>query len=437
MRIAMITAGAAGMFCGSCLRDNSLVTALIEDGHDALLIPTFTPIKTDDEDVSEKRVFFGGINVYLQDKFALFRYLPRWMDRAFSARVLLRWISRFASNTNYASMGQLTVSMLQGEHGHQRKEVDRLIDWLEREIQPDVIILTNVLLSGMIPEMQARLGVPILATLQGDDIFLDALHEDDRKECLQLIRENTESVKGFIATSRYYADYMASYLDIDPERIHVIYPGINLKGHSPEHLVPQAPPYRIGYFARICPEKGFQNAIDAFIQLRETPGAPPCKLRASGWLGDNQRGFFEQQVQRLGAYGLSKDFEYVPAPDHASKVKFFKSIDVLTVPTLYREPKGLYLLEAWANSVPVVQPRHGAFTELIGLTGAGLLVEPGDPNALARALQELLENSALREEMGRRGRKFVEERFTAYQMARETTALIERLTKLTPNMVSA
>src|SRR5580693_5772306 len=99
MRIAYITAGAAGMFCGSCMRDNTLVTALRGQGHDALLVPTYTPIRTDEADVSEQRVFFGGINVYLQQKFAFFRHTPWLLDRLLDAPRLLRWVSRFAMRT--------------------------------------------------------------------------------------------------------------------------------------------------------------------------------------------------------------------------------------------------------------------------------------------------------------------------------------------------
>src|SRR5437763_7308767 len=130
MKIAYITAGAAGMYCGSCMHDNTLVAALCNLGHDALLVPTYTPIRTDEEDVSQKRIFFGGINVYLEQKLALFRHTPWFIDRLFNFPALLRWVSRFAFGTRAEDLGELTVSMLQGEHGRQSKEVDKLVTWL-------------------------------------------------------------------------------------------------------------------------------------------------------------------------------------------------------------------------------------------------------------------------------------------------------------------
>src|SRR5262245_28629581 len=232
MRIASITAGAAGMYCGSCLRDNTLVAALGKLGHDALLIPTYTPIRTDEPDVSQKRIFFGGINVYLEQKFWLFRHTPRFLDGLLNFQWLLRWVSRFAARTSYSQLGQLTVSMLQGTHGKQRKEVAALNDWLAVEVKPEVVILTNALLTGIVPDFERRLRVPVFVTLQGDDIFLDALPPADRQKCIELIRQNCANVAGFVATSRYYADHMAAYLGVSRERIHVVYPGINLAGHG-------------------------------------------------------------------------------------------------------------------------------------------------------------------------------------------------------------
>ncbi len=426
MRIAFITAGAAGMFCGSCMRDNTLAAALIKRGHDALLIPTYTPIRTDEADVSQRRVFFGGINVFLQQKAWLFRHTPWLLDRLLDFPRLLRWVSRFARNVNYSDLGDLTISMLEGRHGKQRKELAKLTGWLKNEIKPDVVLLTNALLSGLVPEIKRALGVPVLVTLQGDDIFLDVLPKPDRERCVELIRENGRAVDGWISTSRYNADHMAGYLGIDRGAVHVVHPGLKLAPPAEPRPVRGGPPYTVGYFARICPEKGFHNAVDAFIHLRRTPGAPHVEFRASGWLGDNNRVYYEREVAKLREAGLLDGFHHVECPDHASKMAFFRSVDVLTVPTTYREPKGLYVLEAWENGVPVVLPEHGSFPELVEATGAGVLVPPNDAAALADALGRLLEDAPGREAMARRGSDAVRERFSADAMATATVKVLER-----------
>src|SRR5260370_18327587 len=153
MRIVYITGGAGGMFCGSCLRDNSLVATLLAKGHDVLLIPTYTPIRTDEPDVSQKRIFFGGINVFLEQKIPLFRHTPRLLERLFNNTRLLRWVSRFAVNTRAEDLGDLTVSMLKGKHGYQAKEVTTLVDWLAAALRPEITTLTKVLHSGFVHDI--------------------------------------------------------------------------------------------------------------------------------------------------------------------------------------------------------------------------------------------------------------------------------------------
>ena len=252
MRIVSITAGAAGMFCGSCMRDNTLAAALVSLGHDAFLVPTYTPITTDEADATgDRKVFFGGVNVFLQQsKFTswAFRRTPRFVDAFLNNRHFLRWVGRFAERTDYSRLGPLTVSMLRGRDGNQRKEVGKLIDWLKGEIRPDAVLMTNALLSGIVPELSRQLKVPILTTLQGDDIFLDELPEAERRRCIELIRANDAFTAGYIATSAAYADRMAAYLGIDRAKIHVVYPGINTEAYAGVAPRPADRPPTIGYF---------------------------------------------------------------------------------------------------------------------------------------------------------------------------------------------
>jgi glycosyltransferase involved in cell wall biosynthesis len=286
------------------------------------------------------------------------------------------------------------------------------------------VVLTNVLLSGMVPALRQEWNGPVLGTLQGDDIFLEALPPEDRRRAIELIRTNCEHVAGYFATSGYYADFMAGYLGLPRERMHVVHPGINMSGHGGPREFRDRPPYTIGYFARICPDKGFHNLVDAYIRLRHPPDAPACRLRVSGWLGENYRPFFDEQIGKLADAGLVGEVEHVECPTHADKVRFIQSLDVLSVPTTYREPKGIYVLEALANGVPVVQPRHGSFPELIEATGGGLLVEPDDPAALATGIRQLLADTSLRRRLGEEGQKAVRSRFTAERMARETADVL-------------
>ncbi|MFO0865912.1 MAG: glycosyltransferase family 4 protein [Gemmataceae bacterium] len=425
MRISYITAGAAGMYCGSCMHDNTLAAALVAKGHDALLIPTYTPIRTDEDDVSQSRVFFGGINVYLQQKSRLFQKTPWFLDRLLDFPRLLRWVSRFAVKTRADQLGDLTISMLEGTHGNQKKEIQKLVAFLKDEAKPQIVQFSNVLLSGMVPAIKQALGVPIVALLQGDDIFLDMLSAKDRTRSLELIRENCKAIDGFISTSRDYADYMANYLGIDRRKIDVVYPGLKLQGYSVPISRPERP-FTIGYFARIAPEKGFHVLVDAYRRFRADASAPPSRLRVSGWLGENQKVYFKDNMAKLKEAGVAGEIDHVDSPDHASKVRFLQSVDVLSVPAVFREPKGLYVLEAWANGVPTVQPRHGSFPELTEASGGGLIVDAENPDALARGWLELARDRERALAMGRRGRDAVEVTFNAPAMAEATLAIYRR-----------
>jgi glycosyltransferase involved in cell wall biosynthesis len=412
MRIASITSGAAGMFCGSCLRDNTLAAALVRQGHDCQLLPTFTPLTLDEPDQSGGRVFLGGVNVYLSE-YTAFRWVPRWARGWLDKPGLLRKLERFSGIDDYGRLGELTLSMLRGADGRQRAEFDTLLDYLAREVRPQAVLLTNLLLSAIVPLVRDRLGVPIVVALQGDDIFLNALRSDARGEALRLIRANCAAATGYIATSRYYADFMADYAGLDRDKIRVVYPGLNLKHHPPTPPRPDRPP-TIGYFSRIDPHKGLHHLVEAVRKL------PDARLRISGWLGSQHRKYLDEQLARLEG----RDVEYVACPTLADKLHFMRSIDVLSVPTVYREPKGLYVLEAWAQGVPVVLPAHGSFPELVEESQGGVLFPPGDVSALTGSLEELLGNPERRTTLGAAGERAVRGRFTDDRMAEDTVAAL-------------
>lgn len=417
MKIALITAGAAGMYCGSCINDNTLATALRQAGHDAILIPTYTPIRTDEPDASISRVFLGGINVYLQQKFPLFRHTPRWLDWLWDFPALLRWVSRFAVSTSAKDLGELTVSMLKGIHGNQQKELEILAAWLGDTFQPDVIHLSNLLLSGLIEPIRKRCSARIVCSLQGDDIFLESLPAGFREEAMGLILENSSKVDVIVAASTNYADRMSGYLGIAREKIQVVLPGITSL-ESP--LTKANTPARntLGYFARICPEKGFHLLVDAWIDLRKRNPGNKVILKVSGWLGKNNEAYFKTQLEKIRAAGLSGDFFKVDCPDAQSKAAFFESIDLLSVPSPYLEPKGLYILEAWSHGVPVLQPDHGSFPELLEKAGGGgWLFRPNDLNQLTVKLEELLANHDTLKKQGEIGRGSVQGYFHCRRMA--------------------
>ena len=415
------------MYCGSCLNDNALAAALIRDGVDIQLIPLYTPIRTDGEDVSIDRVFFGGVNVYLQQKLPLFRYLPRALDRMLDHPGLIRWITRSSMTTSAKQLGELTVSMLQGRAGHQRKEVDRFVSWMEHTGPPDLIQLTNILVAGCVPALKERFGVPTLVTLQGDDVFLDDLVSPYRERALDLIERLGASVDGFLTHSQYYADYIADYLSLPRDRFHTIPLGVPADDfaatNSPDHTdcgprtTRQRPP-TVGYLARLAPEKGLHVLAEGFEKLRCRPGMEQARLLIAGWMGRDQQPYADQVFQRMSKNLDPLAYEYVGEVSREQKVKFLRDIDVLSVPTVYREPKGMYVLEALAAGVPVVQPRHGAFPEIIERFGGGLLFDPQDTEQLALQLHRILSDDQLHKKLASQGQSAIRQLGDVSDMAR-------------------
>ena len=426
MRIAYIAAGAAGMLCGSCIHDNTLAAAMMRQGHEVTLMPTYTPIRTDEEDVSVNRVFFGGMNVYLRLKSRLFRRAPRFIHNLLDSPALLNWISRFSSSTNAQDLGELTVSTLKGEEGCQKPELEKLVDWLLIEPKPEIVQLTNSMYVGFARLIKERTGVPVLCAVQGEDIFLEDLVEPHRSKAAELIQKRAQDVDGFIAPCDYYADYMSKLLNAPREKFHVVPLGIHMEGHGEGERPSDGGPFTIAYLARMCPEKGFHLLVEAFLSMAEKPGGSELKLKAAGYLGKRDEPYFQNQVERIERAGMSASFEWHGEATRPEKIRLLRSAHALCVPAVYRDPKGLYALEAMANGTPAAVPRHGAFPEMIGAAGGGVLFEPNSSEAVEEALTRLRNSPEEREELGRQGAESVREMFNDEAMAQATVAVYEK-----------
>jgi glycosyltransferase involved in cell wall biosynthesis len=423
MRIAYIAAGAAGMYCGSCLHDNTLAAALLELGEDVVLVPTYTPLRTDETNVSINRIFFGGINVYLQQKSTLFRRTPWWFDRLLDHPAILKRATRGAASVDPTQLGEMTVSMLRGEEGNQRKELEKLVHWLLEEIKPDVVHLSNSMQLGMARMIRNRCGPPVVCQLSGEDLFLEKLTPPYYEQARALLRKRAADADAFVAINRYYADFMADYLGVERTRAHVIPHGLQLDGHG-MRLEKRGDESRvIGFLARICPDKGLHLLVEACQQLAARSDLPPFVLRAAGYLGSGDRHYLTELESRAASHPLAGRFEYVGELDRRQKIQFLQSLDVMSVPTVYRESKGIPALEALANAVPVVLPDHGSFTELVADTGGGLLCRPHDAADLADKIAQLLRDPVRAAQLGMNGRRAIHGRYHAGAMARQTLDL--------------
>lgn len=416
MRLLHLTPGTGSFHCGSCLRDNALIKALRTRGHDALMVPLYLPLVTDrDEANPEQAVRVGGISLYLQQKFPLFRFLPPFVHRWLNDEKRLRWASKFIGMTSARDLGEMTVGSLLGEKGRQWAEWENLVQWIETEAKPEVISLSNSLLIGLAPALKRRLGVPIVCSLQGEDSFLDTLTEPYRSQAWKLMVENAQSVTCFISPSQFYADLMAPRLGVPVSKMAVVYNGLNFADYSAEHREPEVP--TIGYLARMIHGKGLTTLVDAFIALASRNTVPQVRLRVAGAKTAGDDAYLAGLQKKLEKARLLDRVTFEPNVSFEEKTKFLQEVTLFSVPAIYGEAFGLYIIEAQACGLPVVQPRHGAFPELLEITKGGVLCEPDDPENLSQALEELLLDDAKRHALGEQGRTNARTYFSAERMA--------------------
>src|ERR1044071_1728075 len=222
-------------------------------------------------------------------------------------------------------LGELTVSMLKGEDGHQRKELRKLIHWLQSETAPDVITLPNSLLIALARPIKEALHRPVCCTLQGEDLFLSGLDSAHRNQALELIRANVEYVDAFVAVSHYCATFMAKYLGIPEHKIHEVPLGINLDGYARKERA-WSDVFTIGYFARVAPEKGLHILAEAYRNLRARSDAPKARLEVAGYLAPEHKPCLSGIEQQMREWGYGDEFHYRGVLDKQEKIALLRRL---------------------------------------------------------------------------------------------------------------
>ena len=431
MRLVILTPGAGGMHCGNCFRDNALAQALIRLGHDVLLVPLYLPMTLDESSAVSKNAptFFGGINVYLSHTVGWYRRVPQWLRRILDHPKLLAAVSKRAANTDPSLLGSLNISMLKGEEGNQVRELTELVGWLKQQPKPDAILLSNALLVGFIRQLKRELQTSVIVCLQGEEAFLDAMAEPWRTQSWETVAERGGEADGWISASRFFANRMGERLGIPSAKLHVVANGIQLDGYREVVARPPRPagsPMTLGFFSRMCPEKGMDIVIDAFIALRKTGRWNHLRLALGGGCGAGESGYVEEQRQRVAKAGLAEDVRFQPNVTREEKIAFFSTCDITCVPARQSEAFGLCLIESWAARTPVIQPELVTYPELVHATGGGVLYSPNTPQALAARLETVLADPEGLRAMGESGRKAVFERYRDEDMATGVVGVVRK-----------
>ncbi len=426
MHIVQLTPGSGDNFyCENCLRDLSLVRALRTAGHEVTLVPMYLPLQIrNPEPLAAAPIFFGGLNVYLQQKIGLFAKTPQWVDRWLDSPLLLRGLAKLSSMTRAKDLGETTLSMLAGRDGRQTKEIDRLTDWLAAlPDRPDVILLSNALLSGLAAPLKKRLGAPTVCLLQDEDGFLDSLGQPWAEQAWQKLRDNAADIDHFIAVSGYYRQVMIDRAALPAEKISVIAAGVDTTLFAPPSELPDPP--TIGYLGRMCEDNGLDILVNALFMLRRDERLTNVRLVVAGGSTGSDEPFLKKVKLRIQSQNLTDCVFFEPDFGREARAAFLRQLSVMAVPVRKPMACGLFAMEAMACGVPFVLPNSGVFTELAAQAG-GILYEPNNPVLLAEAMRGVLTDSQRLAQMRTAARTAAE---TVYAVEKTAAQMADCLAK--------
>ena len=425
MKVVHIIPGTADVFyCQNCMRDKELVMELRALGHEVVLVPLYLPLFSEGEELGSTSVpvFYGAVGVYLSQYFPALRKAPRWMKSLLDSRRLLRWVAGKSGTTRANGLEAMTLSVLRGESGAQKAELDHLMEWLTRQAKPDLVHLSNALLLGLAGRIKRELKVPVVCTLQDEDSWIDSMDPGAAREAWRIMAEKARDIAAFLPVSHYYSLLMQQRLTgIPATRFHPVPIGLSPDLYQPAGTPPERPV--IGYLSKMSESLGLEILVDAFIQLKQTAPLRSLQLKIMGGRTPDDAPFLQRLRHKLSAQGMLADVEFFEGVARERRLEFLTSLTVLSVPLPYPEAFGMFILEALACAVPVVQPRIGAFPEIIAATGGGLCYDPADPGGLTRALQSLLLDPGAAHHLGQAGREAIRKEFNIHATAERILAV--------------
>ena len=396
MRLLAMLPGSGGSFyCQNCLRDLAAIETLRQRGHTVTLMPLYLPATTLMRHPTEIPVFYGAVTLYLRHRYAFLRRLPRAWFKPLDSWPVLRLAARFAGSTTASGLEDLTLSMLRGPDGRQADELRLVAEWiagLPPDEKPDVIVLSNALLSGLAKTLKQAAGCPVVCWLQDEHVWTDAMEPGLRDAVFRVMSGDAREIDGFIAVSSFYAERMAKLLSLDFARLHVVFPGLDPKDYGSSDVSRQ--PATVGFLSRLSAEEGFDRFIDAFLLLRRDPRFTGVRLSATGGSSADKR-FLKRQLKKLSGAGLLADADISPQRFVKDRFRFLSGLSLLCVPGgSSPEAFGYYAIEAMASGVPVVLPAQGAFPEIAAAAGCGVLTADTKPETLAQTWAALLSDPA-------------------------------------------
>ena len=419
MKIVYLITGSGGSFyCGNCYRDMLYVRAIRKvPGISASAIPLDLPPDktTSSESGFDKNVFFGAISMFLREKVPFLKNMPAFFDKILDSKLFLRFAARMSGTTSTEGYEELTISMIEGDNAFRRAEVDRLVRYLVKDGKPDIIHLSNALILGIARQLKKRIDVKVVCSLLNEDDWIDDMDEPFRSRAWQMIAREAGYVDVFVTPSIYYRELFKSKTGLKGENVHVVPLGFDPEADKTER--PEREPSSIGFFSRMNSYNGIDKIVDAFIEMKKEDQIPALSLKVCGGFTGVDKDFISAQIKKIRENKLEKSVKIYPQFEGEGKMSFFRDVDIVSVPVRKYDGYGLYLLEANASGVPVVQPATGAFPEIVQRTGGGIVYSPDTVGALAESLTRLLKDRKMLTALGRKGSLMVRQEFSLEKMS--------------------
>ncbi len=229
------------------------------------------------------------------------------------------------------------------------------------------------------------------------------------------------------AVSKMMKKDILENFSVDPGRITVIHNGIDLETWNPRPLSDElrrrygiAEDYVL-FVGRPTAQKGMEYLIDAADDI-------PVQVVLEA-MGADTKDYENRMMEKVKG---KKNIVWIHENlGDVKNVELYTSARVFICPSVY-EPFGIINLEAMACETPVVATAVGGIPEVVVPEETGILVDPADSGQIAAAVNRLLENPELAAEMGKRGRRRVEERFSWDSIAAQTRDMYRRLREEKP-----
>ena len=308
-----------------------------------------------------------------------------------------------------------------------------------RKQQCDIVHIHNF--SQFVPIVKA-LNPNVKITLHMHCEWLTQLNHN-------LIERRLKNADLIISCSEYITQKTRLAFPQYADRCHTVYNGIDVNHFIPEK---RTPPGRRGedhkgilFIGRISPEKGLHILLDAFkkvfkhypkLNLHLVGPQIPAPMEYIVALSDDPKvlelatfyagGYLSHLTEKISPDLIDRVIfhKYIP---YSELVKCYHNADVFVFPSVWDEPFGMPIIEAMACGVPVVATRGGGITEIIEDGKTGLLVERGNEDMLAKAIQRLLEDEALCRSLGNAGRQKVIKSFSWDKISNDLLAKYRKL----------